>query len=294
MGRMILLICAVVVAVGLGASQPAPEPQRGSSSSPAVEKGGPRKAGQPSGPATPAPLPVVIVETPAQAESREKGETESTEHERLDLKAQEKAADAAEAQVTPNRIGAFLTVVGTVAIFWTLLLTQQSLNLSRRTSAAELRAYLGVHSYEALHMPDGGVDLSLRVQNFGQTPAVRLRCVWAIVTGPPGPIADAYDFPVGQTKHQDVGLLTPNGEFNFGPHRLRAEQVVALVEGQISCHIYGSIDYNDTLPQTPRRRVEFCTRLEAAKTEEKTIIRFAATDRHNNMDDDCEHQPEPW
>jgi hypothetical protein len=176
MGRMLLSICAVVVALGLCGLQ-APEPQGAARPSPAAEK---QSADQSNGrrePEARPPLSVVIAETPAQTESREKGETEAREHERLDLIAQQKAADAAEAQVTPNRIAAVLTVFGTGALIWTLILTQQSLNLSRRTAIAELRAYVGI---DTARCKNGGThnadwDFIVQIKNFGATPAKNLR-----------------------------------------------------------------------------------------------------------------------
>ena len=237
----------------------------------------------------------MIVETPAQAESRQKSEAESTEHERLDLEAQEKAADAAFEQVAPNRIGAFLTVFGTLAVFWTLILTQRSLNLSRRTSVAELRAYLGVYSYKAARQEDGGLHLSFVVQNCGQTPAVRLQSEWSMITGPVEPVPEEFTYPTNSDTRQRVGLLTPNSELNFGPGRLPAAKVRALIANTTHCYIFGWIDYDDSLGGE-RHRLEFCTRVEAAKNLEGTghDFRFATTPKHNAMDGDCERQPEPW
>ena len=237
----------------------------------------------------------MVVETPAQTQSREEREAESKEHERLDLKAQEKAADAADAQVLPNRVGTVLTVVGTLVLFLTLRLTQQSLNLSRRTSVAELRAYLGVYSYRAEHRKDGTVDLSFVVQNFGQTPAVRLRSGWTLMTSPDGPLPEGFEFSTNPDTLQRTGQLTPNNEFNFGPGTLSQERVLALIAKKRSCFIFGWVDYDDTLGG-PRHRLEFATEVEAHPKADGTghIFRFAATERHNNMDGDCERQPDPW
>lgn len=113
--------------------------------------------------------------------------------------------------------------------FWTLLLTQQSLKLSRRTSIAELRAYLGVHSYKAVHMPDRGVRFSLRVQNFGPAPAIRLRCSWAIITGPPGAIVEEhfFDGPFGTVCSSVVSGFSPD------PVQTLVEQGFGGAEGRL-------------------------------------------------------------
>lgn len=293
MNRILLLMCSAVLALGLAAQAGASETQRPPDRSQA-NRSASEASTQANAKVSSEPFPIVVVESEPQSKDRADAEKRSTEHDRLDLLAQEKAADAAHAQVVPNRISAALTVIGTLALLCTLILTQRSLNLSRQTAIAELRAYLGVHSYKAVQR-DGRLMLSLLVQNFGNTPAVRLRCGWSIMTGPPGPIPTEFSFQTPPDSTQEVGLLTPNGEFNFGPGILSPAKVAALNEGKVACFIFGWLDYDDTLPNTPRRRLEFCTQVEPSEAGDGSdIYRFAATPRHNAMDDDCESPPLAW
>lgn len=207
MGRILLSICAVVVAVGLGgtqAVQPPQQPASANQASEAAENGRQQRA------------PVM------SALSEPKGQSEDGQ--------QQTEPDAGRSEPSPwydlwaqslMALWAFLQLVLTGVGIWyirkTLVETERAVGeAARATKAAQdavrvsevsaekqLRAYMGLDSIGIAMDEGGGRHLAVRWKNFGQTPAnaflVRL--------------FDATPLPDGQLGEKAIDLI---GEFWVG------------------------------------------------------------------------------
>ncbi|NJC40224.1 hypothetical protein GGQ87_000482 [Brevundimonas alba] len=151
MGRTLFSICAVVLAVALGGSS-----ARDSHPSETGLAGTTKSA---STPIASTPLAVVVVESDAQAERDRQSEAKSDEHERLNLRAQQKAANAA-------YFAAWFSGISTLLVIGALVQTSLA-------NMRQMRAYVGIDKVRVTEMDDGGQEFSVVVKNFGQTPAYR-------------------------------------------------------------------------------------------------------------------------
>lgn len=213
MGRILLSICAVVVAVGLGG--------------PAAVNGQPvelahQATGQGTGNAEDrTPLAVTLVESEHQAKSAEKREAKSDEHERLDLKAQQKAANAA-------YFAALFSGLGTLLIVGALVQTSLA-------NMRQMRAYVGVDKIRATEREDGGLEFGVVIHNFGQTPAYRFdghftvflgdTCIPNLTIYPPQEIMPQHHLTMATT----LGHLA----------------VPRVLKGELSFRIQGGGSYRD-------------------------------------------------
>ncbi len=118
--------------------------------------------------------------------------TEPQGHDESDLCAQYRAAEAAGIAAYWARWQAWLSIGGIIGLGFTVMLTiratkaaVQSNEIARETAKGELRAYLGVeaHSIEPYVIDQGG-KVIFRLQNYGQSPAVRSRTKISLAVGP--------------------------------------------------------------------------------------------------------------
>lgn len=142
----------------------------------------PEQAASKSG-KNPPSVPVIVIETPEQAVTRDAAEKKSQEHDAKDLEAQinaanasDRGATAAEWQIVPTWLGAVLSFVGTCLILWTLLLTRQANQISREIGEAQVRAYLSIETPRLIGdvgLPDGSSRIrgGCNVKNIGNSPA---------------------------------------------------------------------------------------------------------------------------
>ncbi|NOG71540.1 hypothetical protein [Roseicella sp. DB1501] len=187
-----------IIAAALSPISSAQSPERAgeTQSRPPVEREGERDAHQSEQPARSLSLPVRIIEDPVEAERAEERAQRTEQHEADDLVAQqraaiaaERAADAANDQVNIAWVQTVLAGVGTVALFWTLLLTRRSVKeagrsadaaaaavqAADRTAEKQLRAYVGIERITIYNVVAGRQPtVEIEITNFGQTPARRL------------------------------------------------------------------------------------------------------------------------
>lgn len=188
--------------------------------------------GPPQGLAAPPPPPsapvrVVIVRSPDHVASARDSERASRFLSEADLKAQLRAAQAAEGQITAAWVAAGLSLLGTLflaATFWD----------TRRTSRRQLRAYLDFDDITLTSMGEDGDasdwwEARFRVRNFGETPAfgvtidARSKRAWAADVQviddrkPPQPIGgisrgDDFAYRVGIYISQDDKVRIANDD----------------------------------------------------------------------------------
>lgn len=116
------------------------------------------------------PLPVMVLETPAQAQSTALRDAKADRHDAEDLDAQVRAADAAERQISPAWAAAFLSFVGTILISITLAVSLLDLKHAREATRQSLRAYVYVDGGKVVWYNEG-VRATLKIRNGGTTPA---------------------------------------------------------------------------------------------------------------------------
>lgn len=127
----------------------------------------------------PAPVRVEVVESAGQAIANEAREAKSDHHDAEDLKAQIRAAQAAEDQVFPAWLAAILSFIGSLLIVWTLVETRRANRISRETMFRQLRAYVTVEGAEKTWDHLGGEDdgyqvVRITLHNSGATPAINM------------------------------------------------------------------------------------------------------------------------
>lgn len=167
-----------------------PDQQRVTAPSPSPEKQGASGTSQTQ--KDPSPLPVSIIETPEQAVASNSREAKSQQHDASDLNAQIRAADAAEDQIFPAWVAAFLSFVGTLLIIWTLYETRKANRISSReyarsrnearkayklaadTAEGQLRPYLFVERVDALRTTLDLDCVDIVIKNFGNSPATKV------------------------------------------------------------------------------------------------------------------------
>lgn len=293
MGRILLSICAVVAAVGLGGSAgsgPLAKQHTGEKQS-AISQSA--LAGNPE-PGT----------LGNGNEKQGKTKLEVTPLDRADLTAQQAMAVFAGIQVV-------LTFGGLLYIRWTLKETrkavaeaakateaaQDAVGVTRESAERQLRAYLAVESFRSAvrGAPDERqVGLSVKFVNRGQTPALRVYTDYDIVFGPPGADLEAFEFPF-RGGGVGVGYIPAGADHESAVTWLDRDRTVEVMEGRRSCIFYGYLDYDDVFTHTPRRRTEFCASVEIERIEgDMASVRFATVRAHNGIDEDCRRQPDPW
>ena len=211
MGRILLSICAVVVASALsGPAAVYGQP---------IEVRGRDATESASSPEQRAPLNVTLVESEDQAKRGEEREAKSDEHERLDLIAQQKAANAA-------YFAAFFSGLGTLRIVGALVQTSLA-------NMRQMRAYVGVDCVKLDVEEDGSLAVGISVKNFGQTPAYRFDgyCLFSVEE-----IGNKTTYP----PHEIMPLHNVNMTFSA------AQPLVAgIVSGALAMSLQGGGTYKD-------------------------------------------------
>lgn len=179
MGRILLSICAVVVAVGLGAGQDQPMDAR---------QGGQQSAQQDQASAA---KKMPIAPTAArpghdlEADQNDADARRETERADADLKAQKEMARWALGMFIASAFSVVIGAVGVGLIYTTFQQTHRAatsaeeiVTVTRESAGHQLRAYVGpvTAQYALSVLPTGGkVDVLIELQNFGQTPAYQYR-----------------------------------------------------------------------------------------------------------------------
>lgn len=163
--------------------------------SPAIGKQA-QGSGDPKAKAWDSALPVKIIENPDQANHAAEREIKSDEHEASDLKAQQKAADAAERAAASSERQEdiawwqmWLSVAGVVALVITIVFSMKSTNaavkaadaalaanqIAAHTSQTQLRAWIGFVNLQIDRIAKPGAiegfQFAFNWKNIGNTPA---------------------------------------------------------------------------------------------------------------------------
>lgn len=192
-----VLLALLFIVAGLGAlAQPRPPvngEQRTSGPSPSTERLREQQPATSLQPTNDAPFPVRIIESPAEAISRKEQEETSNRHEAEDLKAQIRAATAAEEQVLLARVNLVVAIVGGLLLLVTLKETrraahaavaaaeagrdsakaaQESVNLTRASERAYVMAESVAHNFLNWRISaEKNFNWSFQLTNHGRTPA---------------------------------------------------------------------------------------------------------------------------
>lgn len=160
------------------------------------------------------PPSVVSVQPEASTVLPASGEEEGWQHNERDLLAQERMAKAAEWMNYASWVSAFLVLVGTGALIWTLFETRQVTRVTRDIGEKQVRSYLSIEKSRFAITKEGNVWAFLVVKNYGQSPALITE-----VTARLWPNTfDAVD-PTAFVSHSDLRpnvSIAANGEQSFG------------------------------------------------------------------------------
>jgi len=164
-------------------------------------------------------LPIIIIQDPADASHAQDREAKSDKHDDDDLRAQIRAADAAEKQVSPAWAAVAITLLGTMFVYWNLREVRNANAIAERAIHAHARPWIGLVRATLKPLNDGlPAEIAVEVENFGQSPALRVRSgiscsLIAPNHAPPDPgVAKhcATLFPGTQMKlAPDIGKSTP-------------------------------------------------------------------------------------
>jgi hypothetical protein len=219
--------------------------------SPSVEENQPAKTGDGVKSSDPTPFPVVIVESPEQADHASKRESNSDDHETADLQAQRDAADgaqraaaSAERQEIPAWVQILLAVLGTIIATVAVVSSITTALRQDNTARKQLRAYLTVENIsaepDAENFPIGKVTL----KNTGQTPAKKVR----FKLGFPNNGAEPHELlMIENTMTASVRDVGSGGEYVIsqrwntfhGPYR------DSILSGEQTGWLHGVVEYRD-------------------------------------------------
>ena len=258
MGRMLLSICAVVVAMGLGGLQQADQPGR-------ADSGQAPSGAQVASPVVPPPQPSPDIEDPGC----ERGQDDRGS----DLCAQWKAADAARSSanaawwlgIVGLMIGGLTLWAASRAAHWAKEAARHTEDgakagwaaekVTRESSERQLRAYLSVDEILISRIVEGEpLTAWVKVVNRGQTPARKvkqrecvIRAIGVPIRNPKvkfGPWISVYDLGAGQKVSLPSTLVSDD---------LTSDQVISLMTGNVEFQVSGYITYCDVFGR--KRRV---------------------------------------
>jgi hypothetical protein len=229
--------------------------------SPAAKSQGAAQPGPIPYPTEDAPLPIRIIEKPDDVERTQARDAKTEVHDAADLIEQRRAADAVQQQVTPTYVAAWLSGIGTILLIATLGIAEADRRHTKRSSEAQLRAYIGSiviareSTMRGFDWDDYGRFLGPQVgrRNFGQTPARNVRGsvqarvftkeeaksqTWAL---DPALMNDLSLSPGELTTNQII-ISDPNGPIEQAVCECKRRGVAAETH---EIWVWGRIDYDD-------------------------------------------------
>jgi hypothetical protein len=157
----------------------------------------------------------------------------------------------------------FLTTIGTGALVWTLFDT-------RRTSRAELRAYVWAKPISFNVNTDRSVTVGFRLTNNGQTPAYECAHYGVVDTFENDEVAEANIRNDPPTRGRRVNTPLHPGEdpsvwnvSSDGP--IGVERLRKVADGALNLYVHATVIYTDTFGRPHRTRV--CQRIVGFKLE---------------------------
>ena len=255
MGRIILSICAVVVAMAISEDAThAQEAEEGNREPPA--KSSERR-----------PLPLSD-DGQRQTEAREKAA--QNQREDRDLAAQEAMATAALDQVGEVSIQTWLLGLSVLLGGVALIVSTVAVIVTMGTGRRQLRAYLIADPKGVLDLGESKLQAVIQITNVGQTPAYDIHS-WG--TTWVRPIDEAFD-PSGAepgTVRESDHMVGPGRDFNiygtFGP--ISDEDAVAIRDGSKALFSYGVVTYKDTFGKP--HFVRFCHYYRGPELNEEAV-----------------------
>lgn len=242
MGRMILFMCAAVVA--LSASQDTGHAQQAvGANHKSAAKSGERQT-----------LPA-IDDGQRQAEAREM--TAQYQRKDRDLAAQEAMAAAALDQAGEVGIQTWLLGLSVALGGLALIVSTIAVLITSGTGRRQLRAYLIADPKGVLDLGESKLQAVIQITNVGQTPAYDIQS-WG--TTWVRPIDEAFDPSAAEsgTVRESDHMVGPGRDFQiygtFGP--ISDEDAVAIRDGSKALFSYGVVTYNDTFGKA--QFVRFC------------------------------------
>jgi hypothetical protein len=141
---------------------------------------------------------------------------------------------------------------------------RESLAVERQTMISSGRAYVQTAGMRWIsHRIDGTNDvfwrLRLRWRNAGNTPTRNLRVIFRYELRDT-PYPDDYHYPVEFPTPMPPTTLPPNGEFESGFFDVNGDDLQLVKQGNRHLYAWGSAEYNDVYPETPRHTTKVCSK----------------------------------
>ena len=173
-----------------------------------------------------AALPIIIIQSPADASHSQDRETKADKHDTDDLDAQIRAAEAAKKQISPAWAAVGITLLGTVFVFWNLQEVRGANAIAERAIHAHVRPWIGLAKATLKPLSDGlPAEIAVEVENFGQSPALRVR------SGITCALVDPKDAPPAPGVAKNCATLFPGTQMKLAPE---VGKMVPLPTGSVA------------------------------------------------------------
>ena len=150
-----------------------------------------------------------------------------------------------------------LTSLATGAAAW---YAREQWLVSQDTEKRELRPYVGIAGFSAVHVPfDGGAYLIYAIwENFGSTPTLKAVMTTHQAIMAAGPVCPDF---AASVRHPVPSLLVPHQQTDSAPFIVHDEDALAAMRGEEFVYFWTRVEYNDPFPQTQRHITRICRRL---------------------------------
>jgi hypothetical protein len=208
--------------------------------------------------------------TPLAAPARAKCEADidyaahQAEHDDRDLEAQRTTAIWTRYLGIAGIIGTAFGLLGVALVLFTF-------REQRKTSRAELRAYISVTLLEMEPQPDDGLIAHIKIMNGGKTPAYKVFQGGDIIVATEDQMLEAM------SKHKELPrwgspkasfTLHAGAEINsdviplpFPDRKFSRETLMKVVTGELNLYVYGRVAYEDTFGTAHRTSFGFQQKL---------------------------------
>ncbi len=167
--------------------------------------------------------------------------------------------------------------------------------IASEAAERQLRAYVVLDSIEVEEMILNPSDIDILVfvnwKNAGQTPTRGLR--WDInFCSFEDDIPNAFEFP-NSSASPDFSSIGPGQISKDVSYFISSNEYESARLGFSNLYVWGWVEYSDAFVNTPRRRTEFCVRLDINNGPDGKgqVFRPHTVTKHNASDDDCLKKP---
>lgn len=281
--------------VMLAANAPQPKAERKQAQAATKAQNPPNRA---------APIPVEVVNQPAEPRSYQDPCRGDERDRNSDLCAQWTAAEGARAAAYYARLQFWAAVGGMFGLVLTIYLTLRavkaanaSVAVARETAKRQLRAYLGCSAIDvAIDFTPNGAKFwlpQIMWQNTGQTPAysVRAGMRWRMIETA---LPSNFRFPERGEAKGGLPTVAPQQSITSSWRKLTLLEIKEVAHGKKRCFIWGWAEYSDTFPDSPRRRTECAFEMRVEGLRDTYGVSFDPLQRHNAMDINCLKPAKPW